>query len=263
VRLETVAESFPWGGAPRDTRGNWEDLWWWWNLGFVRAAGDLCRAVRVLDEAELHDETYLPLRSLAELVANQGYMAADPERRAPEFTEADLAARERLLSTLERLGPPFRFSSEAISDVRKSIVQVKDELAHSLMNVESTESMYPFGRKARARMEAAGMVWHYDGLYETSSDFVHMNARAVAGYMGRAAGEGRPNDATAQILMAIELLLRSLYFGDAALELEHRGDLDDYAMQYVKVAFQGGDPVQAVQRLWPPSSSSSDPDGTS
>lgn len=227
-------------------------MWWWWNVGFVRAAGRLCHAVQLLDEAGLFDETNLPLRSLAELVANQGYMAVDPERRAVEFAEADLSAREQLLRTLEQLGPPLKLPAGAIAGVRDEIAQVRQEMADALGPVESSEEVRPFGRSARERMEAAGLQWHYDGLYAGSSDFVHMGARAITGYIGRINDERPQDPATAKILLACELLLRSLFFGDSALELGRRDDLNDYAREYVRIGLPDSDPDRAVSNLWPP-----------
>jgi hypothetical protein len=170
--LQDVAGKFPWRDVGREAEGP-EAVWWWWNVGFVTAAGRLCQAIQLLDEEGLSDETNLPLRSLAELVANQGYMAADPERRVVEFAEADLAARERLLRALEQLGPP-KLPSGAIESVRDEIAQVRKEMADAFGPVASSDEIRPFGKSARDRMEAAGLQWHYDGLYAGSSDFVHM-----------------------------------------------------------------------------------------
>jgi hypothetical protein len=252
-RLRGAADGFPWLDVKRDASHGWESAWWWWNVGFVRAAGRLCHAVQVLDEAQLYDETNLPLRSLAELVANQGYMARDPERRAVEFAEADLSSRERLLTTLESLGAPLRFPEGAITRVRDEIAQVRHEMADALGPLESPDERRPFGRSARNRMEAAGLEWHYDGLYAGSSDFVHMGARAIAGYIGRIVEDRPEAPATAKILLACQLLLRSLFFGDAALELGRREDLSDYAREYIRIGLPNSDPERALRDLWPPS----------
>jgi hypothetical protein len=251
-RLRGAAGTFPWLDVKRDGEG-WEAAWWWWNVGFVRAAGRLCNAVQVLDEAKLYDETNLPLRSLAELVANQGYMARDPERRAVEFVEADLAARDRLLTILENMGPPLRFPEGAIPEVREEIAQVRRDMEDALGPVESPDDFRPFGKTASERMKAAGLRWHYDGLYAGSSDFVHMGARAVAGYIGRFQDDRVEGPATAKILLACELLLRSLFFGDAALELGRREDLNDYAREYIRIGLPNSDSGRALSDLWPPS----------
>jgi uncharacterized protein DUF5677 len=95
------AGAFPWTAPNREPIGDWEELWWWWNIAFVRVAGRLFRAIELLNTDDMSDAAMLPLRSLFELVANQGYMAQDPESRAAECADADLRIRERLIDRLD------------------------------------------------------------------------------------------------------------------------------------------------------------------
>jgi hypothetical protein len=247
--LQGEAESFPWS-VPTRERATWEEMWWWWNVGFVHAAGRLCLTVEILNAASLSDEAMLHLRSLLELVANQGYMAKDPERRAPEYAEADLEMRGRHLEGLLRLGA----DAEAIEKLKDETADIRGEMAPLIEDVELKPSILPFGRKASARAEAAGLTRQYDGVYVVASDYVHMNVRAVSQYVSRAQGQREQQKPLgSKLVMACEFLLRSLYLGDLAVEQGRTKDLDVHAVTHAQIVFPNVDAERVVQNLWPTS----------
>jgi hypothetical protein len=162
-------------------------MWWWWNVALVTAAGRLSRTVVILVKEGLFDESMLAIRSMVELVGNQGYMAQQPDFRAPEFAAADLRGRERLIEGMSRIG----LDSEALGDVRSEVSKARAEMVSLVGDIEETDSILPFGRKARVRFESAGMAWHYDVVYAVASDYAHMNARAVMEYLKEPGQKGR------------------------------------------------------------------------
>jgi hypothetical protein len=146
----------------------------------------LARSIVLLSDNGFDDEASGPLRCLPELIANQGYMAEEPQTRAPEFMAADLNNRDRGVRGLRQLGA---FSEETLSDIAATVAKVRDEWAPVLKDVEDVDDIRPFGKKAEIRIRAAGMSWHYQGLYTISSDYVHMGARAVTDYLAADQGE--------------------------------------------------------------------------
>jgi Family of unknown function (DUF5677) len=243
------AAAFPWL-VPAREREPWEDMWWWWNVAFVHAAGRLFVATRILNEQSFSDEAMLPLRSMMELVANQGYMAQDPRTRAREYAEADLQLRERSLEGLVELG---NFDERAVDTLRTEIADIRTEMEPLMADIEVGVSIWPFGKPASKRAAAAGLTWHYKGLYVAASDYVHMNARAVAQYLSRIQDEREEQAPRAStIVMACEFLLRSLYFGDMAVEQGRRDDLDRYARSYAAIALPDTEVGKVVLSLWPP-----------
>jgi hypothetical protein len=248
--LQAEANEFPWTQPRRSPRGDWENMWWWWNTGFVHAAGRLARAVTLLNSESLSDEAMLPLRSLLELVGNQGYMAQEPETRALQYAQDDLRGRERTIQGLIGLGA---MDSVSLNQVLREIDEVRLEMADVIEDIEPTASILPFGRKARVRTDAAGLAWHYDGIYVTASDFVHMNARAVAQYVSRLQGdreEQAPRMST--VVMASELLLRSLYFADWAVDQGRADELDALGRLYAALALPDRESERVVNSLRPP-----------
>lgn len=249
--LISVAEDFPWSVPDRDPRADWERMWWWWNVAFVRAATRLLRAIVILGNEGLYEESNLQLRSMLELVGNQGYMAQSPKARAAEFAAADLKTRERILDSLSRLG----FDPKALQGVRDEIAQVRTDLNPLIEDVQDSDSIYPFGRKAKVRIESAGMTWHYDGVYERTSDYVHMNARALGNYL-KAEDETRPETEEAlqlgTVVLGCEFLIRTLYFADVALGQCRRDFLDGYALEYARLTLPDRDKHRVVQSLRPP-----------
>ena len=249
--LISVAEDFPWSSPGRDPRADWEGMWWWWNVAFVRAATRLLRAIVILGGEGLYEESNLQLRSMLELVGNQGYMAQSPKARAAEFAAADLTTRERILDSLGRLG----FDPKALRGARDEIAQVRTELSELIGDVEESDSIYPFGRKAKLRIESAGMTWHYDSVYERTSDFVHMNARALGNYLkavDEPSAEREQSRQLGNVVLGCEFLIRTPFFADLALEQHRRDFLDGYALEYARLALPNTDRHQVDQSLRPP-----------
>jgi uncharacterized protein DUF5677 len=248
LSLAGVAADFPWRDDPVP-QSDWQNIWWWWNLGFVRAAERLTRSIVLLSDNGFDDEASGPLRSLLELVANQGYMAEEPQTRAPEFIAADLNDRDRGIRGLRRLGA---FSEEALNDIAATAAKVRDEWEPVLKDVEDVDNVRPFGRKAEIRIRAAGMSWHYQGLYTISSDYVHMGARAVTDYLAADQGERVRRNTGSKVIIAAEILLRCLYFADLALERGRRDFLDGYAIEYSRIALPERPRREVINNLWPP-----------
>ena len=73
-----LARRFPWKPVRPET-DEFEALFKAWNVGFARGAQRLGEAVQLLERASHHEEAFLPLRSLIELVGNQGYHVARSE----------------------------------------------------------------------------------------------------------------------------------------------------------------------------------------
>jgi hypothetical protein len=246
---------FPWREPARAPKADWERLWWQWNEAFVRAGSRLCKGILVLIQNGLDVEAKLPLRSLLELVANQGYMAREPEVRAAEFGATDLRTRSGYLDIVERLG----FDQDKVDRARREIGGIRARQHDLLADFEGRDDFNPFGKKAEARIKSAGMNWHYDAVYRSTSDFVHMNAMSVANYLksgepkydvGVGVGVGGPG--LASLVLGCEMLLRVLYFAEAAMEQGYGDALDAHASVFGGLAYPSKDVDEAIAELRPP-----------
>jgi hypothetical protein len=230
------ANRFPWQPAPKSSDVALQ-LAQLWNIGFVRCAAGLVRAITLLHEHGLASEAYLPLRSLYDVAASQQYMSLDPAN-AIRFTGEEATMKQRVLSILGRLnlGDPnelAQLAAEAQEDL--------DHLARLAPDVvaELSETKYqPFGLGPYDRAKA-GPRWlfgHYPTIFAYSSDFVHMNARAVATYLAPATDEGRPRGG-GHAALAAEFLLRILYKAAWLLKQQRQDVLNGFAMKLADVLY--------------------------
>jgi hypothetical protein len=183
-------------------------MWWWWNVALVTAARRLCRTDVILVKEGLFDESMLAIRSMVELEGNQGYMAQQPDVRAPEFAAADLRGRERLIEGMSRIG----LDSEALGGDRLHLAVRPQgqgpvrECGHGLA----------LRRRLRSRKR----------LRPRECESSHGIPKG-AGPKEEEPGSGR----VAKLSMACEFLMRSLYFADQALFQNKRDFLDAYAAE--------------------------------
>ncbi len=239
-----LAGRFPWKPVS-PAQDDVAELFRFWNRGFVRGARSLAEAVQILEKAGHHEESFLPLRSLIELVGNQSYMSLDPGARARRFLAEDLSRRGQLIDSLK--GQPT-FPSADVEDLLAALKRARREQAHFMPNEPLPKSVYPFALTAEKRARSAVMKWHYQYVYTIASDYSHANARAISEYMK----PGRVEQMPSSSLLAIEFLLRCLYFADAALKQWYTHVLDSYARDYADLALPAHDRDEVLVSLRPP-----------
>ena len=140
------------------------------------------------------------------------------------------------------------FDPVGVSDLQASLDKVKLSQKHLLPDEPPSRSIRPFGLDARKRAAAAGMKWHYEFIYTIASDYSHANARAISEYMKPQETGGIPSAS----LLAIEFVLRSMFFADGALNQFYTHVLDDYAARYARLALPRSEVDTVVASLQPP-----------
>jgi hypothetical protein len=245
--LLKYARQFPWANYEPGENAR-EGTWRLWNLGFVKAATFLLQAIVVLFENGLGREAQLQLRSLMELVGNQYYMGQD-KRRAVEFAAAQAIEQQRLIEAGLSLNALTTTDADEMSKIAERIKEDREAMKTHLgkdAERELEKQMYPFGRKASIRLAAAGMKWHYELPYEMASNLMHMNARAVAFYLG---DESRESEGAGTLVLANEMMLRVLYKADEALDQGALEAINRFGTEHSRRAYPGQDIERILQYL--------------
>jgi len=239
-RLADNVLNFAWGltkgGIPyaEDNRIN---AWRFWNVGFAVAAFRLFRAAHILVDAGLTREAQLPARALLELLANQAYMAGDPQERATDFLHQANASKKRLAVHLHHYGLA---DDEASAKLSRNLMEEQKALSEQVGSpTDAYVSIRPFGKTAKNRISDAGLSWHYDLFYGAASDVAHMSAVAVDALMDWNAEKGAldlkggpDNDGAGVLTVATEIMLRIFYKTDEALELKKQAEIDNLVKEY-------------------------------
>lgn len=253
--LVLYAKDCPWRETHEPPMG--PDWWWgWWNRAFARAGARMLKAVVVLTENGLGKEADLPLRALVELVGNQHYMRVD-KRRAAQFAVEGLASHKRFIERLERWGVA---EPESAARIRGGIADDEKRLADRGVDLNTIplKSAAPFGQSAKSRIMSAGLEWQYDLVFATTSDLLHMNARAVALYAVDKETDEQIMRGGA-LTMASRMILPLLYVIDEALKQGQSDVIDGYARQYWKLALPNYPWERFLADVRPPASPYAEP----
>jgi Family of unknown function (DUF5677) len=208
-----------------------QDAQRFWMVGFLIAGRRMLETIVLLTENGYGGESDAQLRCLLELVGNVNYMTAAPGRGI-DFAIAESLGRKRLSELLQK----YEWGDEEErKEFAASVVEELEEVASVVgADIERDElAGKPFGVDARTRIESSPtMPWHYDLVFSTTSDLLHMNALAVAKYLRNPSPE-----TYGKVTVASELFLRVLYAADTVLHLGKRNVIDGYAVQYAKETF--------------------------
>lgn len=194
-------------------------------MGFLIAGRRLLETIVLLTENGYGRESDAQLRCLLELVGNVNYMTAAPGRGI-EFAIAESLGRKRMGELLQtyKLGDEAE-RKELAASIAEELSDVEAVVGSDIEREELRRR--PFGVDARTRIGSSPrMSWHYDLIFSTTSDLLHMNARAVAKYLREPTPE-----TYGTIAVACELFLRVAYATDAVLHLGKRNVIDGYAVQ--------------------------------
>jgi hypothetical protein len=198
-----------------------------WTAAFLHAGTRLLQSMLVLTEAGLDKEADLLLRSLLELTGNAAYMLDDPKSRAVKFEASDSLSRRRVFESLQSLQIS---SPDLLEEVAAEFDEEFKKMRETVGDALDDDSLawQPFGVPAKTRIASIGPSWYYRLLYQSTSDFTHMNARAVAALMRP------PRSEAGHLVVGIELLIRLLYKMNDVLGVPNRPGIDSYALEFSK-----------------------------
>jgi hypothetical protein len=233
----TLASTYP-RYVPFADTNNADNAWRYWNSGFVAAAHRMMRGVMLLAEHGQSHEAEVLLRPMLELVGNQAFMARDPKKRAVDFLHQSNAIKQKLAHRAKSYGLATEDEwSEMMLTVESEAAGLNEVVGAPSM--EWTRDDRPFARSAKERITEAGLSWHYDLLFFTSSDISHMGAMSVDWIMEFDEGEGtlrkrgvRTEGAAGVVTIATELMLRVLYQAEKVIDEGIEAALNGLATEY-------------------------------
>jgi hypothetical protein len=146
-----------------------------WTVGFLIAGRRLLETIVLLTENGYGRESDAQLRCLLELVGNVNYMTAAPGRGI-EFAIAESLGRKRMGELLQtyKLGDEAE-RKELAASIAEELSDVEAVVGSDIEREELRRR--PFGVDAHTRIESSpGMSCHYDLIFSTTSDLLHMRS---------------------------------------------------------------------------------------